>query len=99
LLDDITSMMDLAVLLGAFCAASASGRLAPTWRMRWLPMVAALLGGMAIGYGARIAYGCNIGAFVSGAASGSLHGWLWIAAALPGNALGIVLRRRLGMPD
>ncbi len=35
-----------------------------------------------------IAYGCNIGAFVSGVASGSVHGWLWIAAALPGTWLG-----------
>ncbi|MBC3884112.1 YeeE/YedE thiosulfate transporter family protein [Undibacterium griseum] len=34
---------------------------------------------------ARCAYSCNVGAFFSGVASTSLHGWLWIAAALPGN--------------
>jgi uncharacterized membrane protein YedE/YeeE len=99
LLADTTSMMDLAVMLGAFCAAAAAGRFAPTWRMPWPSLVAALVGGLAIGYGARIAYGCNIGAFISGAASGSLHGWLWIAAALPGNAIGVMLRRRLGLAD
>ncbi|TAN50447.1 MAG: hypothetical protein EPN19_14080 [Betaproteobacteria bacterium] len=52
------------------------------------PAVAALaaaLGGLAMGYRARIAYGCNVGAFFSGVASASLHGWLWIAAALPGS--------------
>jgi hypothetical protein len=54
----------------------------------------ALIGGLAMGYGARIAYGCNIGAFFSGVASTSLHGWLWIAAALPGCWAGILLRRR-----
>jgi hypothetical protein len=58
-----------------------------------------VLGGLLLGYGARIAYGCNIGAFISGVASGSLHGWLWIAAALPGTWLGIHLRRRFGMED
>lgn len=98
-LDDTTSMMDLALMLGALCAASLAGRFAPRWRMPWRSLVAALIGGLAIGYGARIAYGCNIGAFISGAASGSLHGWLWIVAALPGTWLGLVLRRRLGLPD
>jgi uncharacterized membrane protein YedE/YeeE len=96
---DTTSMMDLALMLGALCAASLAGRFAPTARMPWRSVAAALLGGLAIGYGARIAYGCNIGAFVSGVASGSLHGWLWIAAALPGTWLGIRLRRRSGLAD
>jgi len=29
-----------------------------------------------LGYGARLAYGCNIGAYFSGIASASVHGWL-----------------------
>ncbi len=98
-LDDTTSMMDLALMLGALCAAALAGRVAPTWRMPWASLAAALLGGVALGYGARISYGCNIGAFFSGVASGSLHGWLWIAAALPGSWVGIRLRRRFGLPD
>lgn len=98
-LDDTTSMMDLAIMLGALCAAALAGRFAPRVRVPWPSLAAALLGGLAIGYGARIAYGCNIGAFLAGVASGSLHGWLWIAAALPGTWLGIGLRRRFGMPD
>jgi uncharacterized membrane protein YedE/YeeE len=98
-LDDTTSMMDLALMLGALCAASLAGRFAPQWRLPWRSLAAALLGGLAIGYGARIAYGCNIGAFLSGVASGSLHGWLWIVAALPGTWVGIALRRRFGLPD
>jgi hypothetical protein len=98
-LDDTTSMMDLALMLGALCAAALAGRFAPRWRIPGRSVAAALLGGLAIGYGARIAYGCNIGAFISGAASGSLHGWLWIVAALPGTRLGIGLRRRFGLPD
>ena len=47
-----------------------------------------------MGYGARLAFGCNIGALFSGIASGSLHGWLWMAAALAGTALGVPLGRR-----
>ncbi len=52
-----------------------------------------------MGYGARIAFGCNIGAFFSGVASTSLHGWLWIAAALPGTWIGVKLRPAFGMAN
>lgn len=99
MLDDTTSMMNLAIMLGAGCAAALAGRFAPRWDFAWRSLAAALIGGLMIGYGSRIAYGCNIGAFVSGVASGSLHGWLWIAAALPGSWLGVKLRRRFGMAD
>lgn len=99
LLDDTTSMMDLALMNGALCAAAAAGRFRPSWQLGWRPTLAAVLGGLAIGYGARIAYGCNIGAFVSGVASGSLHGWLWIAAALPGNWIGVRLRPMFGLSE
>lgn len=98
-LEDTTSLMNLAIMLGAMCAASLSGRFEPIWDFPWRSLAAAVLGGLLLGYGARIAYGCNIGAFISGVASGSLHGWLWIAAALPGTWLGIHLRRRFGMAD
>jgi len=98
-LEDTTSLMDIAIMLGALCAASLAGRFAPTWRLPWRSLLAALLGGVLLGYGSRIAYGCNIGAFLSGVASGSLHGWLWIAAALPGSWVGIRLRRWFGLAD
>lgn len=98
-LEDTTSLMDMAIMLGALCAASLAGRFAPKWDFPWRSLAAAVLGGLLLGYGARIAYGCNIGAFISGVASGSLHGWLWITAALPRTWLGIRLRRRFGMED
>jgi uncharacterized membrane protein YedE/YeeE len=50
-----------------------------------------------MGYGARLAFGCNIGAYFSGIASGSLHGWIWLAAALAGTYLGVILRSSLGL--
>ena len=54
-------------------------------------LVAAVVGGLLLGYGARLAYGCNIGAYFSGIASGSLHGWVWLVAAL-GYVVGTDLR-------
>ncbi|QQY79563.1 hypothetical protein EDD65_11022 [Keratinibaculum paraultunense] len=40
--------------------------------------IAAILGGLLMGYGARISFGCNIGALFSGIASMSLHGWIYL---------------------
>ena len=79
-------------MLGALLAAILAGRFAPAWRTSGRSLAAALVGGLLLGYGARIAYGCNIGAYFSGIASGSVHGWLWLVAAFVGNAVGVRLR-------
>ena len=94
---DVTSVMDFGIMLGALGAAALAGRFAPEWRLPGRSLLAAIAGGLLLGYGARIAYGCNIGALFSGIASGSLHGWLWFAAALAGNALGVRARPAFGL--
>lgn len=97
ILDDTTSVMDIGIMLGAFAAAGLAGRFAPVWRIPWRSAAAALIGGLLMGYGARLAYGCNIGAFFSGIASTSLHGWLWIVCALMGVWIGVRLRPLFGL--
>jgi len=99
LFDDVTSVMNLGLFLGAALAAGLGGRFRGAWRLPPGSVAAALIGGAVMGYGARIAFGCNIGAFFSGVASTSLHGWLWIAAALAGNWLGVKLRPRFGLAN
>lgn len=94
---DATSVMDFGMVLGAFAAAGLAGGFRPRFGPSPRAAVSAALGGLAMGYGARIAYGCNVGAFFSGVASTSLHGWLWIAAALPGCWVGLRLLRRFAM--
>jgi hypothetical protein len=94
---DVTSVMDLGIVLGAFAAAGLAGRFLPRGALSAGAAAAALIGGLAMGYGARIAFGCNIGAFFSGVASTSLHGWLWVALALPGSWVGLRLRPLFGL--
>ena len=96
---DITSVMDIGIVLGALLAAGLAGKFRPSVRIPARSLAAALIGGLLLGYGARLAYGCNIGAFFSGVASTSLHGWMWIACALPGNWLGIKLRPLFGLEN
>jgi uncharacterized protein len=96
-LNDVTSVMDIGIMLGALAAAALAGRFAPKWRVPRRSLAAAITGGLLLGYGARIAFGCNIGAYFSGVASTSLHGWVWLAAAFSGNILGTKLRPWFGL--
>jgi hypothetical protein len=72
-------------------------RFAPVWRVPLKSLTAAVVGGLLLGYGARIAYGCNIGAYFSGIASSSVHGWAWFASAFAGNVIGTRLRPLFGL--
>jgi len=94
---DVTSVMDFGIVIGAAAAATLAGRFAPSLRAGIRSLAAALIGGLLLGYGARIGYGCNIGAFFSGIASGSVHGWIWFPSALAGNFAGAKLRPFFGL--
>jgi uncharacterized membrane protein YedE/YeeE len=96
-LKDVTSVMDFGIMVGALLAAALAGRFAPAARIPLRSAIAAIAGGLMLGYGARLAYGCNIGSYFSGIASGSLHGWVWIAVAFAGNVAGTRLRPLFGL--
>ncbi|KAB3530241.1 YeeE/YedE thiosulfate transporter family protein [Alkaliphilus serpentinus] len=48
----------------------------------------ALLGGILMGYGTRLSFGCNIGAYFSAIPSFSLHGWVFGIFMFVGAAIG-----------
>jgi len=96
-LADVTSVMDMAIILGALAAAAIGGRFAPPERIGAGRVAAAVLGGLLLGYGARLAFGCNIGALFAGIASGSAHGWLWLVTGFLGNWAGTRLRPWFGL--
>ncbi|MCH9019117.1 MAG: YeeE/YedE family protein [Proteobacteria bacterium] len=98
-LEDITSVMNIGIILGALTAAGLAGKFAPVLRLPPRSLLAAAIGGLLMGYGARIAFGCNIGAFFSGVASTSLHGWLWIVCAIAGSWIGVRLRPWFGLTN
>lgn len=91
-LEDITSVMDFGIILGALLAAALAGKYAPSMQLPARRILMAVTGGILLGYGARLAFGCNIGAMLGGITSGSLHGWLWMVAAFCGSIAGVHLR-------
>ena len=47
-----------------------------------------MLGGLLMGFGARLAFGCNIGDLFSGLPALSLHGWVFLVSIFLGAAAG-----------
>lgn len=98
-LTDNTSVTNLGLLWGALLAARWRAQGAPTVRLSMRAWAASVVAGLVLGYSSRLAFGCNVGAFFSGMATGSVHGWIWFALAFLGSVVGVRLRRGLGLPD
>jgi len=96
LIDDVTSITNLGLVLGSLVVAYWRGQAFPPAAPTAAQWAASILTGFVLGYSARLAFGCNIGAYFSGISSGSLHGWVWFACAFVGSIAGIRLRERLG---
>jgi len=99
LLKNTITIMNVGVMLGALTAAGLAGRFAPIIKIPIRSLLAAIVGGLLMGYGARLGFGCNIGAFFSGAASFSLHAWIWIVFAFAGTWIGVKIRPWFGFSD
>jgi uncharacterized membrane protein YedE/YeeE len=98
-LADKTSLTDIGIMIGAAVAAALGGSWALHRGIPWRTALASVLGGVLMGIGARLAGGCNIGAYLAGIASGSLSGWVWGAFALAGTWAGLKLRPLFGLAN
>lgn len=72
------SLTNLGIVVGALLASLAASQFKVKKIKSLAQVVAAISGGLLMGYGARLAFGCNIGALFSGIASSSLHGWMFL---------------------
>lgn len=97
LLDQATTLNNLGIIVGAALAAAIGGQFVIQRRIPGRVVAAGILGGFLMGYGARLSFGCNIGAYLAGIASFSLSGWVWAVVALVGTWLGLKVRRRMGL--
>jgi YeeE/YedE family (DUF395). len=91
------SVQNIGIILGALLATLLASQFKIKKLKSYKQVIAAALGGLLMGYGARIAFGCNIGAFFSGVASMSLHGWIYAVFIFLGAWIGSKLLVRYFM--
>ncbi|MEW6622514.1 MAG: YeeE/YedE thiosulfate transporter family protein [Bacillota bacterium] len=82
------SLMDFGIIVGALLAVLLASQFKFKKIKSFKQFSAALLGGIIMGYGTRIAMGCNIGAFFSSIPSLSLGGWVFAVSAFLGAWVG-----------
>lgn len=87
-LNDPGTWRNLGIIAGALFAAMMASGFKIKKIKSYKQVIAAALGGLLMGYGARIAFGCNIGALFSGIASLSLSGWVFAAFMFVGAIIG-----------
>lgn len=90
---DVTSITNIGILAGALWIAAGKPA-AAAQSMNGTQWAVGLIAGLLLGYSSRLAFGCNIGAMVSGISTGSLHGWIWVPMAFLGSLIGVRVRRR-----
>lgn len=82
------SIQNLGIIFGALLATLLASQFKVKKIKHIRQFVAALVGGILMGYGARISFGCNIGAFFSGIGSMSVHGWVYAVFIFLGAYIG-----------
>jgi len=77
------SILNIGVIVGALSATLLASQFSFKRIKNKKHFFIALIGGILMGYGARLTSGCNIGSFFSGIPSFSLHAWVyWVFVAL-----------------
>lgn len=92
---DLTSITNIGILAGALWIFSRNktGKASKLNTQQW---VVGIIAGFLLGYSSRLAFGCNVGAMVSGISTGSIHGWIWVVMAFLGSLIGVRVRRYFG---
>ncbi|WKY48692.1 YeeE/YedE family protein [Eubacteriaceae bacterium ES3] len=85
ILNDPGSLRNIGIVIGAAIAFLFAGRWTFNTGFKFKDSLYYLLGGFLMGFGARLAGGCNIGALLSGIGNFSLSGWgffftLWLGS-------------------
>lgn len=96
-LNDPGSMRNVGIIFGALLATLLASQFKFKKLKSLKQIAAAILGGLLMGYGARIGFGCNIGALYSGIASLSVSGWVFALFLFLGAIVGSKMLTRFFM--
>ncbi len=89
-------VLDGGLVLGALLATATGERYRLRWPRRAKDVLAALVGGVLMGWGIQLARGCSIGGGFSALPSLSVSGWIFFPCLFLGAWVGARVMRRLG---
>lgn len=91
------SIRTIGIIVGALLASIMASQFKIRRIKSHKQLFAAILGGLLMGYGSKIALGCNIGALFGGISSLSLSGWIFLIFLFLGGIIGSKLLLRFLM--
>ncbi len=94
LLTDGGTLRDIGIVFGALLATLFASEFKIKRIKSIRQVIAAVLGGLLMGYGARLAHGCNIGALFTGISAFSVSGWVFALFLFVGAYLGCKILAR-----
>ena len=89
LMNNAVSIRNIGIVAGAAIAFLLAGRFKFDFNFKLKDTLYYGLGGLLMGYGAKVAGGCNVGALYSGIANFSLSGWLFMASLIVGGMIAL----------
>lgn len=94
-----SSIQNFGILLGVIIYYLTAGKLVKSlsngWNLRFSDVIMYIFGGFFMGFGTRLANGCNVGALYSPIATFSLSGWIFLATMTAGAILGNIIARKI----
>ena len=90
---------DIYIMIGAFIAASIKKNFGLEQCKNFIFYIKAVFGGFLMGLGAKMSYGCNIGAMTSGICSSALYGYIWMRCCTLGVLVSVLLCTLIGIED
>lgn len=95
LMNHTVSIRNIGMILGSLIAMLLAGNFKFNFNFKLKDVVFYALGGILMGYGARVAGGCNAGALYSGIGNFSLSGWVFLVAMTIGGIIGSKLHETI----
>ncbi|MDZ7673106.1 MAG: YeeE/YedE thiosulfate transporter family protein [Halanaerobiales bacterium] len=93
-LQDMVTWSNIGIVIGAFIAILMAGKFKVKKLKNYKQLFIAIIGGYLMGYGARIASGCNIGGLYSAISSLGINGWLFLPFVVFGIYIGNLVIRK-----
>lgn len=91
MLCDIILVMNFGIIFGVMVVVVLVGKYVLIWKLICCDLLIVIVGGLLMGYGVWLVYGCNIGVYFGGFVFGLMYGWFWLLFGFFGLILGMCL--------